>query len=165
MIRKLLILPALLLACSVSARAQGRIDVFGGYSFEHLGTSPSRNLNGLEITGQYKFTDLVGLAVDLDGHFGLPSQLDGRTLHFMVGPQISLPFRLSPFVHALGGIGHVSDAGIRSTSFSAAIGGGINMRVLPLLSWRIVQADDVITHFFGATQNSMRISTGLVLSF
>jgi hypothetical protein len=165
MIRKLLLLAGLFFLFSISAWAQGRMDLFGGYSFERLGTSPGRNLNGVELTAQYKFTDWLGLAADLDGQFGLPSQLDGRTLHFMVGPQLSFPARLSPFVHVLGGVGHISNAGIRDTSFATAVGGGINMRLLPLVSWRIIQGDDVITHFFGGIQHSARISTGLVFSF
>jgi hypothetical protein len=83
----------------------------------------------------------------------------------MVGPQISLPARLSPFVHVLAGVGHDSFNGNRSTSFATAIGGGIDMHFLPLISWRIIQVDDVITHYFGGVQNSPRVSTGLVFRF
>ena len=108
MARRLLILLGLFFLFSISARAQS-VDLFGGYSYERFGASPGRNLNGVEITGQYKFTNWLGLAADMDGHFGLPSQPDARTLDFMVGPQISFPARISPFVHALAGIGHVQD--------------------------------------------------------
>jgi len=54
MVRRFLFLFALIFFFSISAKAQGSMDLFGGYSFEHLRTSPSRNLNGVEITGQYK---------------------------------------------------------------------------------------------------------------
>ena len=164
MVRKLLLLLGFFTVFSVSARAQG-FDLFGGYSYEHLGTSPGRNLNGIEITGQVKFTSWAGVAADFDGQFGLPSSPDGRTLHFMVGPQLSFPTRISPFVHVLGGFGHVNDNGASSTSVAAAIGGGVNLRIAPLVSWRMIQVDDVITHFFGTVQNSPRISTGLVFRF
>ena len=164
MARKLLILVGLFFAFSISARAQG-IDLFGGYSYERLGTSPGRNLNGVEITGQYKFTNWLGAAADLDAHFGLPSQPDGRTLQFMVGPQLSFPARISPFVHALVGVGHLSDNGIESTSFAGAVGGGIDMRIAPAISWRIIQLDDVLTHHFGGIQHNARASTGLVIRF
>jgi hypothetical protein len=149
---------------SISARAQG-IDLFGGYSFERLGSSPGRNLNGVEITGQYKFRDWLGVAADLDGHFGLPSQPDARTLHVMAGPQISFPARISPFVHVLAGIGHVSNNGSTDTSFAGAIGGGIDMTIVPLISWRIIQGDAIITHHFGGVQHNARVSTGLVFRF
>jgi hypothetical protein len=134
MARRLLFVLGLLFLFSISAKAQG-IDLFGGYSYERLGTSPARNLNGEEITWQFKFTNWFGVAADLDSQFGLPSQPDGRTLHFMVGPQISFTARISPFVHVLAGIGHVYDTGSRDTSFASAIGGGIDMRILPLISW------------------------------
>jgi hypothetical protein len=83
----------------------------------------------------------------------------------MVGPQISVPAHISPFLHARAGIGHVSLNGRTDVSVSAAIGAGIDMRILPLISWRMVQVDDVITHFFGRIQNSARISTGFVFRF
>lgn len=160
--------PIILLGCfflfSLSAKAQS-IGLFGGYSFEHLGTSPGRNLNGLEITAQYRFVNWLRVNADLDTHFGLPSNADGRTLHFMVGPEIAFPGRISPFVHVLAGIGNVHSEGLTSTSFAAALGGGIDMHIAPLLSWRMIQGDDVITHFFGGVQHSARVSTGIVIRF
>ena len=164
MARRLLILLGLFFLASLSARAQSA-DIFGGFSYERFGASPGRNLAGVEITGQYRFSNWLGLAADFDGQFGLPTAPDGRTLHVMVGPQISFPARISPFVHLLGGIGHASDDGISSTAVAGAIGGGIDMRVAPMVSWRVFQADDVITHFFGGVQHSARISTGLVFRF
>lgn len=164
MARRLLILLGLFFLFSISARAQVA-DVFGGYSYERLDSSPGRNLNGVEITGQYKFTDWLGAAADLGAHFGLPSKPDSRTLDFMVGPQISFPARLSPFVHVLAGMGHLSSSGIGNTSFAGAIGGGIDIRLAPLISWRIIQGDDVITYHFGAVQHNARVSTGIVFRF
>jgi hypothetical protein len=165
MARRLLILLGLFFLSSISARAQGGIDLFAGYSFERLGTSPGRNLNGLELTGQFKFTNWLGVAADLDAHFGLPSQPDGRTLNFMVGPQISFPARISPFLHGLVGVGHLSDNGITDTSFAGAVGGGIDMHIAPVISWRIIQGDDILTHHFGGIQHNVRVSTGIVLRF
>jgi hypothetical protein len=164
MARRLLILLGLVFLFSISARAQG-MDLFGGYSYERLDSSPGRNLNGVEITGQYKFRDWLGVAADIDGHFGLPSSPDARTLDFMVGPQISFPARISPFIHALAGIGHVNLNGSPDTSFAGAIGGGIDMHIAPFISWRIIQGDDLITHHFGGVQHNARVSTGLVFHF
>ena len=165
MARRLWLLLAVFFLFSISARAQGGMDLFGGYSYERLGTSPGRNLNGVEITGRYQFVDWFGVAADLDAHYGLPSAPDARTLHFMVGPQISFPARISPFAHVLVGIGHLSLNGLGDTSFAGAIGGGFDMRILPLISWRIIQGDDLITRHFGQVQHSARISTGLVFRF
>jgi len=164
MARRLLFLLGMYILFSISARAQG-IELFGGYSFERVGTSPARNLNGVEITGQFKFADWFGVAADVDGHFGLPSQPDGRTVHFMAGPQVSFPARISPFFHVLGGVGHLYNNGSRDTSFAGAIGGGIDMRIAPLISWRIIQGDDIVTNHFGGVQHSARVSTGIVFRF
>ena len=164
MVRRMLILLGLFFLFSISARAQG-IDLFGGFSYERLGSSPGRNLGGIEFTGQYKFRDWFGIDADLDGHFSLPSEPYGRTLHAMVGTQFSFPTRISPFVHILAGIGHASSNGFGDTSVAGAIGGGIDLHIGPLVSWRIVQGDDIITHYFGGVQHSPRISTGLVFRF
>lgn len=163
MVRHLPILVGIILLFSHSAKAQGGIDVFGGYSYERLDSSPARNLNGVEIAGQYKFTNWIGVAGDFDAHFA--SAPDTRTLHFLVGPQISLPARISPFAHILGGVGHLRFSSLTDTSVAAAIGGGIDMRLAPVFSWRNIQADDVITRFFGTTQHNARVSTGIVFRF
>jgi len=165
MARKLSLLLGVVFLFSISAQAQDHADVFGGYSYERLGGSSGANLNGLEITGQYKFARWIGLAADFDGHFGSPDQIDTKQVNFMVGPQISFPARVSPFFHILGGIGHLRVDGSADTSFATAIGGGIDMRLGPVVSWRMFQADDVVTRFFGGTQNNTRISTGLVFRF
>ena len=164
MARRLLLLLGLFFLFSVSAGAQG-VDLFGGYSFERLDSSPGRNLSGIEVTGQYKLRDFFGIAADFDAHFGLPSSFDARTLDFMAGPQISFPARISPFVHVLGGVGHISFNGATDNSFAVAFGGGVDMRIVPFVSWRIVQIDDLVTHHFDTVQHNARVSTGLVFRF
>ena len=169
MISRLPVLLGLLFIFSISARAQHSMDVFGGYSFEALDglpqAIPGRNLNGVEVAVQYKFRDWLGGAAEVDGHFGLPSTPAARALNILAGPQISLPARISPFFHALAGVGHAYTNGIWDNSFAAAIGGGIDVRVAPLLSWRIIEGDDVITQYFGGIEHNPRISTGIVLRF
>src|SRR5579864_517951 len=164
MARRVLILLGLFFLFSISAKAQSG-DVFGGYSYERFGGAPGRNLHGVEITGQYKFRSWLGIAADMDAHFGLPSRPDARILQFMVGPQISFPARISPFFHVLAGIGHARTNGSADTSFAGAIGAGIDMHIVPNVSWRIIQGEDIVTHYFGGIQHSARISTGLVFRF
>ncbi|MGH9678651.1 MAG: hypothetical protein ACRD4Y_01745 [Candidatus Acidiferrales bacterium] len=164
MLRRLSILLGLIFLVSLSARAQDRVELFGGYSFERYGGAPARNLNGWEISGNYKLASFVVIVGDVDAHYGLPSSPDARTLHFLVGPQLSLPGRISPFFHVLGGIGHIRSGG-GDTSFAGAIGGGVDFSLLPVVSWRVIQADDVVTRFFGGTQHNLRLSTGLVFRF
>lgn len=164
MLRRLSILLGLIFLISLSARAQDRVELFGGYTFQRYGGTPARYLNGWEISGRYKVAPWIGIVADVDGHYGLGSSPDARTLHFMVGPQISFPGPISPFFHVLGGFGHIQESGA-NMSFAGAMGGGVDMRIAPLFSWRVIQADDVVTRFYGGTQHSLRLSTGLVFRF
>jgi hypothetical protein len=161
---KALLLAGLFLAFSLSARAQG-VQLFGGYSYIHYDGSPSASLNGWELSAQYKFLHVLGAVADLDAHYGSPSGTHEKPVNFFVGPQISFPARISPFVHAMFGISHINEGGTGDTSFGTALGGGIDVGVLPLVSWRVFQADDVVTRFFGQTQHNVRISTGIVFNF
>ena len=168
--RRLLVLLGVLFLFSTAARAQREVEVYAGYSYEGLdrlpNAIPGRNLNGLEIAAQYKLTDWFGIVAEVDSHFGLPSNRDARILGVMGGAQVSRPRRrISPFAHALAGIGHARTDGIWNTSLAAAFGGGIDMRIAPLLSWRMVQGDDVITRYFGGVQHNLRISTGILWRF
>jgi hypothetical protein len=166
MLRRFAILLPLVFLISISARAQDRIQIFGGYSFERYAAAPTRYLNGWELSGYYKLFPWVGIKADLDAHYGLPTTIDARTLHLMAGPQFNIPFpgRLSPFVHVLGGFGHVRSGEAR-ISVAGAVGGGVDLPLAPLFSWRVIQADYMITRFFNGTQNNIRISSGLVFRF
>jgi len=50
------------------------------------------------------------------------------------------------------------------TSFGTAIGGGLDYKLIKGVAWRF-QGDALHTHLFGAGQNNLRLSTGLVLRF
>jgi len=165
MLRKLMLVALFLMVVAGSARAQDKIELFGGYSFEHLGTSPSRNLNGWEVTGQYKLMSWIGAVADVDGHYGRRTGSDTRLLSFMVGPQISMPAHISPFAHALVGVQHAATINASDNSIATAIGGGIDLRLLPFIGVRAIQVDEVFTRLFGGTQHNLRISTGVVIRF
>ena len=161
MFRKVLPLLGLLFLVSSSTQAQDKVELFGGYSYMHFHNSPSANLNGWEISGQYKFTDWLGGVADFDGHYGSAS-----TYTYLFGPQISFPSRISPFAHLLIGGGHISQAGFGSSSFSMAIGGGIDVGLFhDQFYWRAIQTDYLMTQFGGRAQNNFRASTGIVIRF
>ena len=67
MVRKLWLLFGLYSISSLPARAQDKADLFGGFSYMRFLSS---NLNGWEISGQYKFADWLGGVADFDGHYG-----------------------------------------------------------------------------------------------
>jgi hypothetical protein len=148
---------------SESAPLQG----FAGYSYTRFDTSAattsSASFNGVEISGQYRFTKWLGAVADLSGSvgtLGIPPSM----LTYLFGPEVSFRARVSPFGHVLIGAAHFGAGNPGSdTSFATAIGGGIDLRVAHGLYWRAIQGDYLPTRFNGGTQNNARISTGLVV--
>lgn len=169
MLRKLPLLAGLLLVFALSAGAQGivnKVELFGGYSYMRYGTSPSTNLNGWELSGLYKVNHWLGGVADFGGTYG--SDVSVHT--FLFGPQVSWPTRISPFAHVLLGAArfggpHFGAGGSTDTSFSAAAGVGIDSKLTHGISWRVIQGEYLTTRFFGSTQTSARVSTGIVIRF
>ena len=161
MLRKLLLMLGLCCTFAFSAHAQDKAELFGGYSYLHVTNSPSFSQNGWEISGQYKFADWIGAVADFDQHYGSGV----TTTTYLFGPQVSWPARVSPFGHLELGGAHASSGPFHTSSFSLALGGGIDTKLIPYLSWRIFQADYLMTQFGGGTQNNFRFSTGVVIHF
>jgi hypothetical protein len=166
MLRKILLLFGMCVLASLSACAQDeKVDLFGGYSYMRFRGSPSSNLNGWEASAQYKFNDWLGGVGDFDGHYGSPHGVGTSTYTFLFGPQISFPASVSPFAHLLLGGAHISADGFHNSSFSMALGGGIDTTLAHDIHWRIFQADYLLTQFGGGSQNNLRISTGILFRF
>jgi opacity protein-like surface antigen len=74
--------------------------------------------------------------------------------------------RFRPFAGALFGGARVDvNNGVGSdTSFATALGGGLDYKIIKPVAWRF-QGDYVETRFFAASQNNVRISTGIVFRF
>jgi hypothetical protein len=137
---------------------------------------------GWEGSATRHFTDSFGLTVDVTGNYGLGTSGFPHNAHvhqytFLGGPQYYLHPRhhLDPFIHALFGATHQSIGPSGNAFFvtfpqdnwglAAAIGGGIDARVGTTVSFRLVQADYVLTHLGGNIQSSPRLSAGLVFHF
>lgn len=175
MVRRLSLLLGLALLVSLvplTARAQDKIELFGGYSFMRVDATPSFNpetssfnTNGWQVSGKYKFRDWLGAVADFDGHYGSPDGVHTSIYTFLFGPEVSWPTRVSPFAHILVGGGHVNTSPYGGTSLAAAIGGGIDSRLVHGIYWRIIEGDYLPTRFFGNTQSNVRVSTGIVLKF
>jgi len=167
MLRKLSLLAGLVFLVSLSAHAQGlgdKVELFGGYSYFRT-NSPSFNLNGWELAGQYKITDWLGGVGDFDGHYGSPNGVSSTLNTYMFGPQVSWPSRVSPFAHVLLGGAHLSSAGLSESAFAMAVGGGIDTRLVHRIYWRVIQGDYLLTHFGGGREDNIRLSTGIVFKF
>lgn len=164
MLRRLSLILGLALLFSVGVHAQGigdKLELSGGVSYMDFGASPSVNMAGWDLSGQYKFNDWFGGVADVSGNYG-----SGASVHtFLFGPQVSWPARVSPFAHVLLGGAHFSQSGVSDSSFSVAIGAGIDSKINERFSWRIIEGDYVPTRFFGSTQNNARILTAVVIHF
>jgi opacity protein-like surface antigen len=181
------------LFCAIASSAQiPGGNVFLGYSYLRgsvfsqnvLLQPPSRaaNFNGWEVSLEGKFLPFIGIVADVGQTYGSQTftfcgpgplcttgqRIDSRVLTGMIGPRVSFSVKkFTPFAHALFGGAHISDSHATSnsdTSFSTAIGGGLDYKFIKGVAWRF-QGDELYTHFFGGGQSNFRFATGLVLRF
>jgi hypothetical protein len=161
---------------------------FFGYSYSRgqafSGINMGRvNMNGWEGSLEGKFLPWIGVVADLDWHYGsrnLPgcqasgctptvSNFNASRHTFLVGPRASISVgKYTPFAELLVGVAHQTDTGgnasISDTSFSNAVGGGLDYKLQKAVAWR-VQLDSVYTRLFSRAQHDLRFSTGIVFRF
>jgi hypothetical protein len=119
------------------------------------------------------------------GGMSANDQIDkGTAFTFLAGPRLSYRKfdRVTPFVQVLAGGIHASEITLSgcaadctllpsANAFAMTAGGGVDVRIHHHLALRLIQAEYMMTRFddlntgSSATQNDMRISTGLVLRF
>jgi hypothetical protein len=184
------ILAFAVLLFATPSRAQS-IEVFGGYSYVRApvtftqtilcpvpgcptGTNAQNlNLSGWEAGGAIKILGPLALVADFSRTSGSFQGANTRLQTYLAGPQLRFPGRISPFAHFLVGAAHESvdtsagslTFGPTQSAFATALGGGIDLKVLPLISIRPIQIDYLLTHFNSSTQNQPRVSAGIVLHF
>jgi hypothetical protein len=153
----------LLLFCSLPTLAEKGV-VFGGYQLTRYGSQGSRPSGwNAAVTGNV--LPLVGITADFGGTYD--SRTSTNTYTYTFGPEVHVrALGLKPFAHALFGGATFSQFGVRSTGFTTFLGGGVDIKVLPFVSARLVQVDWMTTRFNGVThKNLTRFSAGLVLRF
>jgi opacity protein-like surface antigen len=174
---------SLLFSTAADAQVPTSGNVFFGYSYYNtdLSSDGRTNTNGWEASLEGKVVPFLGFVADFDAHYGSQnfpicgSSLSGTTCinasftenNFLFGPRVSFSVgRFRPFAEALFGGAHVNvNNGVGSdTSFATAIGGGLDYKIIKPVAWRF-EGDYVQTRFFGATQDNVRISTGIVFRF
>jgi opacity protein-like surface antigen len=174
---------------SIAAEAQvPNGNVFFGYSYysTDLSSIDRASTNGWEASVEGKVVPFLGFVADFDSHYGSQNfavacanpvgigssscpyvNADVTEHNFLFGPRVSFSVgRFRPFAEALFGGAHVDvNNGVGSnTSFATAFGGGLDYKIIKPIAWRL-QGDYVQTRFFSATQNNVRISTGIVFRF
>lgn len=154
-----------------------------GYSFVQMGMPGGGHvhLSGVDLNGDYDFTERFGLAVDTSYAFN-PRVLGLHHSAYVISGLIGPVFYLADsgdtriFLHALGGVGMV-DAAVPSgpTSYvygwvarpSYALGGGIERLITGPLALRFA-ADYLRTSFLNPSdvirpQNDLRVTAGVQL--
>lgn len=163
-------------------------NVFFGYSYSRGQTfnifgNHSINMNGWEGSAEGKFLPWLGAVADFDWHYGgsdvfgcigLPCsakkfRVNASRHTVLFGPRASISIgRYTPFAQFLLGVAHQTNTGggfsNSDTSFSTAIGGGLDYKLVKGVAWR-VQGDVVHPRLFGSSQNDLRISTGIFFKF
>jgi opacity protein-like surface antigen len=165
--RKLCTLVLLLTALAAVATAQvpTKGNVFFGYSYNRaeIVSNDATNLNGWDASLEGKFLPWIGIVGDLGGTYG--HHISEH--NFLFGPRVSATIgRYRPFAELMIGGSHinVANGSATNTSFSNAVGGGLDYRVAGPIAVR-GQLDWIHTRFFGNGQNDIRFSTGLVVHF
>jgi hypothetical protein len=178
---------------AIPSHAQS-IELFGGYSFVRpqvtysqtpqgacvitgcvtTTTTQNLNFNGWEVGGAFKVLGPLALAADYSDTSGSFQGAHTHLRTYLVGPQLRFPGPISPFAHFLVGGAHESTTAIvgpittfspTQNGFATALGGGLDLKLLPLLSVRPIQIDYLLTHFNSKTQNQFRYSVGIVVRF
>lgn len=160
-----LVLFLTMLAAGASAQVPTKGNVFFGYSYNRaeIVSNDATNLNGWNASLEGKLLPWVGIVGDLGGTYG--HHISEH--NFLFGPRISAevgPYR--PFAELMIGASHINvgNGAATNTSFSNAVGGGLDYRVAGPVAIR-GQVDWIHTRFFDHGQNDVRFSTGVVVHF
>jgi hypothetical protein len=143
----------LLVLCSIAgsglAAAQGRVEVFGGYSYTsysefvlYSGPWEARGFNGFEASGTFKLASHVGAEANFVAAFSPTNHFSLRTI--LGGPWLSANFgQLAPYGHLLFGELTFNTSGLTNTatSFALVLGGGADLWITRHIGARLIQFD------------------------
>jgi opacity protein-like surface antigen len=171
----LILLVVFLLAGMAAAQIPTSGNVYFGYSYYNTNLTGNRgSLNGWEGSLEGKVFPFIGIVADFSGDYGsldfpTPVGTINASAHIenvLFGPRVSVPIgKFRPFGEGMIGVAHANTNGFGSdTSFSAALGGGLDYRLLRFLAWRF-EGDYIRTSLFNGTQHNARISTGIAVHF
>lgn len=157
-------------------------NVFVGYSYYDSNFAQhNAGLSGWQGSLEGKIIPFLGIVADFSGNYGsvnftppgvqcpttgCPTNIHSHVDNFLFGPRASVSVgRWRPFAEALFGVAHISTNGLGSdTSFSTAIGGGLDYKIIRPIAVR-AEFDYVHTSLFSGTQNNLRVGTGIVVRF
>jgi len=168
-----------------SSNSLASSNIFAGYSFfaDNLYSGQHADLSGWRISAEKKYLPFFGVVGDIGGAYGsanstCASSYPGQCIvhasiseyTFQAGIRGSYAAStVRPFGEALFGGARTGESGPGQSNanlgFAATLGAGIDCRLTRILGCRLV-VDYVVTgNFNNARQNSVRVSTGLVVRF
>jgi outer membrane protein OmpA-like peptidoglycan-associated protein len=164
------------------------VDLFIGYSFVRFNTNVGgikehSNWQGLgtSIAGNVNrwFSVVADFGFYADGN--LPSGVKANSYTYLFGPRFShRGAHFTPFAHALFGAARITSTvtppitsaffnrTFSENAFATALGGGFDWNFNKHASWRVIQAEYLLTKFTDGgnnKQNNFRAATGLVIHF
>jgi opacity protein-like surface antigen len=173
------------------AQENSKVEVYGGYSYlrNDRDLDSIRDLRGWNTSVTYNLNNFLGVKADFSGHYNdrtfvfddqVSLKEKENDFTFLFGPQFSYRKneRIVPFAHVLIGgrrrtfssslidtdFGTFNDK-FSNTAFSAAFGGGLDIKLKKGVAFRLFQADYLLSRTFGFSQNNLRLGTGLVFRF
>jgi opacity protein-like surface antigen len=168
---------ALLIAMPLLAQdTQSVVDASGTYTVTRItaGGAPEY-FHGGNGTLIYNLGNYLGLVGDFGaGHDG-DTFFSGTTVTYMGGARVHTNTRWDLFGEALLGGAHISitptgGKTFSNNAFAWKLGGGLDYRLTPMISVRLIQADYLGTRFGNkfsnnSTQNSLQLAAGFVFHF
>jgi hypothetical protein len=157
---------------AVAQDDQPSAELFGGYPYLHSSfLGAGFNSHGGSASLAINPNSWLGIVSDFGGYHGSNQGVDLTTVTYLFGPRLSYRSKapITPFVQALFGGVHesvgLSGASGSSNAFAMSVGGGLDLCADSHWSWRIVQAEYLLTTLNAGRddrQNRARISTGVV---
>ncbi|KAA6460891.1 hypothetical protein DYQ86_11445 [Acidobacteria bacterium AB60] len=170
-VRSLLLLLALAASAAAGAQSLHNSDAYFGYS--RLGSNTFYpnvgGLNGWNAAVHIHMRPFLGAEGDV-AHWGLGASADiPKTTSYLFGPRVTLKaLGVALFAHGLiGGEHSSSSAGVNisQSNFAYALGGGVDLPVLPFFAWRVGADRITAPNLSPANGQKYRFNTGLVLRF
>lgn len=172
-----IVVALLLMSAAGFAQIPTSGNVYVGYALFNgsTGFTDTGTLNGWDASLEGKIVPYVGIVADVSEVYGtltdpVYGSVSTRVQSYLFGPRVSFPAgKFRPFVQVVFGAAHLHEdnaffGASSDTDFADALGGGIDYRVVPRVSWRL-QLDDLQTRFYSGRQDNTRFSTGLALHF
>jgi hypothetical protein len=164
---------SVLALCRLPCAAQGvpRYELFGGYSYWRfdtttVGFSGATSLDGGKISAAFNIKPYFGAVGEVSGGWGsqvraYDALAGGQALH-AIGKKLFFAQFLYGKAKARIAVPNEPNGGQSSSGRSYVIAAGMDYALGPRWSFRVVQADYLSTHTFGANQSNFRVSTGIV---